>query len=273
MCALDAWTFSTFSGLRAQGWTRAEIDRAVATGAATRVRRGVYSSPSACDDAVAAAVHGGALHCITAARHEGLWVLSDDTRVHVGLRASDHSYPHVDGCTCVVHWDDRPTADAFGLPSIPRVLREILRCSGVEEFFVALESALRHQLIDRAGLDWLAAHSNDRGREALRLAKSDADSGLESLVRWRLRRRRLRVRTQVSIRGVGVVDLVIGERLIVEVDGRRNHDGPSLRHKDLVRDANAAVQGYVTLRFDYALVVHNWPLVERAILAQVDRLM
>ena len=30
------------------------------------------------------------------------------------------------------------------------------------------------------------------------------------------------------------------------------------RHKDLRRDANAAAWGYVTLRFDYAMVVHDW---------------
>ena len=58
----------------------------------------------------------------------------------------------------------------------------------------------------------------------------------------------------------------IGERLLVETDGRENHAGAERRHNDLVRDANAAAWGYVTLRFDYALVVHDWDLVERAIL-------
>ena len=49
------------------------------------------------------------------------------------------------------------------------------------------------------------------------------------------------------------------------------HEGASDRHKDLVRDAVAAAHGFDTLRFDYALVVHDWPLVEAAILAKVDR--
>jgi very-short-patch-repair endonuclease len=71
------------------------------------------------------------------------------------------------------------------------------------------------------------------------------------------------------ISSVGRVDLLIGDRLLVETDGRDNHDGISHRHKDLVRDANAAAWAYVTLRFDYALVIHDWDLVERAVLAQV----
>jgi hypothetical protein len=40
-----------------------------------------------------------------------------------------------------------------------------------------------------------------------------------------------------------------------------------------VRDAVASTYGLDTLRFDYALVVHDWPLVEAAILAKVERMM
>ena len=55
------------------------------------------------------------------------------------------------------------------------------------------------------------------------------------------------------------------------MDGVANHDGDSHRHKDLVRDANASAWGFVTLRFDYAMVVHDWKTVELAILGAVDR--
>lgn len=75
----------------------------------------------------------------------------------------------------------------------------------------------------------------------------------------------------MSVFGVGRVDAVIGERLLIEVDGRDNHDGVRMRHKDLVRDANAAIWGYTTLRFDYSLVVHDWELVEAAILGALGR--
>ena len=51
--------------------------------------------------------------------------------------------------------------------------------------------------------------------------------------------------------------------------GRRrpDHDDPPRRHKDRVRDAVAAAHGFDTLRFDYELVVHDWPVVEAAVLA------
>ena len=227
----------------------------------------MYASPETCEPARAAAGHGGELACVTAARHAGLWVLSADERVHVWLGGHGHSYTHP-SCTCVEHWDALADESTTG---VVRILRQILACHGAEDFFVALESALRRRLLSQADLAWLHAHTNDEAREALMLARADADSGLESLLRWRLRKYGLEVRTQVSIVSVGVVDLLVGDRLLIEADGRLNHDDSSLRHRDLVRDAHAATWGYITLRFDYAMIVHDWETVELAILGIVER--
>lgn len=103
------------------------------------------------------------------------------------------------------------------------------------------------------------------------LARYDADSGLESLLRLRLHLLGIRLDCQVTIATVGCVDFVVGGRLILETDGRENHDGECHRHKDLMRDAAASQLGYETLRFDYALVVHNWPVAQAAIIAALAR--
>lgn len=258
-----------FGAMRDRGISRRTIARHVAEGRLIKAARGVYADGSVCTPRLSAAAHGGALACVSAARHLGLWVLSPAEELHVGVGGHRHPRTH-DGCRCITHWDDGP-GSAFASASVPRVLRQILRCRGVEEFFVVLESALRTRQITSAGVAWLRATGGPAAREAITYARADADSGLESLVRWRLRGRGLRLRTQVSIVSVGRVDLLIGDRLLVEVDGVENHDGASHRHKDLVRDANAVIWGYVTLRFDYAMVVHDWPTVEAAILAAVDR--
>lgn len=262
---------TTYAGLRASGVSRRDISRKVKTGALIPLRRGVYAAESACSSTQAAARHGGVLGCASAARHAGIWVLDPDDTVHVWLGGHGHAYAHQD-CACKEHWDDGPApGDAFGLPSVPRILRQIRHCLGLEPFFVALESALRQGMIDDAGLAWLSATTDRATREAISFARRDADSGLESLVRWRLRRHGLRIRSQVRIVSVGAVDLLIGDRLIVEADGKENHDGPPSRHRDRVRDAHAAIWGYTTLRFDYAMILHDWPTVEMAILAVVDR--
>ena len=86
----------------------------------------------------------------------------DEREIHVWLGGHGHAYAH-DGCSCVEHWDDGPATDAFGVPSVPRILRQMLACRGVEEFFVALESALRQGLITDAGLAWLRSTTNAHG--------------------------------------------------------------------------------------------------------------
>lgn len=269
MCILPA-ALRTFGELKGAGQTRGQIAARARAGGITAVRRGVYASADACPPAVAAAAHGGALACVSAARHRGLWVLDASEAVHVWLGAHGRAYRH-DQCACVAHWDDAQRTDAFGLPSVPGILRQILGCRGLEEFFVALESALNQSAISRDDLEWLRTHTNAAAREAIAFARADAQSGLESLLRWRLRPHALGVRAQVSIVSVGRVDFLIGDRLIVEVDGKGNHASEDHRHRDLRRDANAAAWGYVTLRFDYAMVVHDWETVELAILACVDR--
>ena len=167
-----------------------------------------------------------------------------------------------------MHWTEG-TVVAGTVPSVPRTLLQIAQCSGDEAFFAALESARRQVLIDARGLRWLRAKVPPRIRPLVDLARADADSGLESIVRLRLHRRGIEVRTQVVIHETGRVDLLIGDRLLIELDGKQNHDGPVLRHKDLLRDALSAVWGYETLRFDFAMIIHDWELVEDAILTRI----
>lgn len=263
---------ATTAELYRSGMTRRMLRFNLDVGTLLRARRGVYVASGACESLAAAAAHGGHATCVTAARHLGLWVLSTDERAHVWMCDGERSYHHGETCQCVVHWGEGMADAPAALPPVARILRHLFDCQGVETFFAALESALHADMLDAAALRWLRLHSHARMREALALARSDADSGLESLLRWRLRHYALTVRTQVHVIGVGWVDVLIDDRLIVETDGRENHDGPSQRHKDLVRDANAAMWGYTSLRFDYAMVVHDWELVENAILGALGLL-
>ncbi|MGO2932668.1 DUF559 domain-containing protein [Microbacterium sp.] len=66
------------------------------------------------------------------------------------------------------------------------------------------------------------------------------------------------------------MDFVIGGRVILEADGKLNHRGDR-RHKDLMRDAAASALGYETLRFDYAMIIHDWERVVAAILPALVR--
>jgi hypothetical protein len=97
-----------------------------------------------------------------------------------------------------------------------------------------------------------------------------ADSGLEPLTRWRLLRLGIVAVPAHEIPGVGPVDLLVGDRLVIELDGG-THDTAEQRRRDARREAAAVALGYLVLRFDHAQVVHRWPEVEAAVLAVVDR--
>ncbi|WP_226531671.1 endonuclease domain-containing protein [Microbacterium paraoxydans] len=152
------------------------------------------------------------------------------------------------------------------------MLIHVYRCAGDEVFFAALESALAQRKISSAARSRIRRRLPVRAHWLVDLARSDADSGLESLLRLRLHLIGITLECQVRIPSVGKVDFVLDGLLILEADGKGNHDAPGHRHRDLVRDAAASVLGYETLRFDYAQIVHAWPTVEAAVIAAILRL-
>ena len=91
-----------------------------------------------------------------------------------------------------------------------------------------------------------------------------SDSGLETIFVVRLEPWGLRLRQQFVIAG-RPVDLLIGERLVVQIDGFAFHSTPAQRGRDVAHDAELRLRGYTVLRFTYAQVVHDWPAVERTI--------
>lgn len=248
------------------GFTRSHLSRAVREGSVIRIRRGVFATDETAPLLVRAAAHGGAVTCAGALRLHGIWVLNDDDAVHVWLGANGRVH-HRD-CDCVGHWFDGPTI--LGLAPVDDALVHVFACHGAETFFAALESALRQRKVHSIGL--LRSRLPASARWLVDLARNDADSGLESLLRLRLHILGIRLDCQVRVPGVGRVDFVIGGRLILETDGAEHHGNPSQRHRDLVRDAAASAAGFESLRFDYALVVYEWPKVQAAIVAALARM-
>ena len=249
------------------GVTRHSISSSLTSGTVIRVREGWYALAGAPHELVVAIRHGGVVGCLTAAQAHGLWVPPHEG-THVWLRDAGHRRTH-DACSCVGHWD-LPPGDHARSVTVEHALAEIAACAGEEAFFVCLESALHNRKLTKAGARWLRLVLPEASAALMDEARDSADSGIESIVRYRLLPFGITMRSQVEITGVGRVDFVIGDRLILEIDGRDNHDGASERHQDLLRDARAAALGYETLRFDYAMVLYDWPVVEAAIRAKVD---
>lgn len=110
-----------------------------------------------------------------------------------------------------------------------------------------------------------------RVRELLERCDGRAESGTESLARLRLRRRHLKVTPQVVIPGVGRVDLVVGNRLVIEVDSWAHHSSYEAYEHDRYRDLVLGELGYLVIRLTYRRVMHDWASAERSVMAMVGR--
>lgn len=105
-------------------------------------------------------------------------------------------------------------------------------------------------------LSWLVPYVN-RG----------AMSGSETRVRFFLERRGVKVRSQVNIPGVGPVDTVAGNSLIIECDSDAYHSSKRSYEKDRARDLAARLLGYETVRLSFPQIWYDWAATQQSILA------
>jgi very-short-patch-repair endonuclease len=140
------------------------------------------------------------------------------------------------------------------------VLADVRRCMSVEDYLITLDSTL----FSRPSL--FAAVSRAGHPVTIGAIDGTGESGTETAL-WLRLRDHLPLRRQVTIPGVGRVDVLVGERLIIEVDSRTHHARTPDYERDRRRDARASVRGYRVLRFTYTQVFSHWPSVEAAIMA------
>jgi very-short-patch-repair endonuclease len=263
------------SALDRLGVSRDARSAAIASGSVVAVRRGWYGVPDAPADVVAAVRVGGALTGASVARLHGLWLLKDD-RLHVRVSGSasrlrspaDRGIALTQEHGVCVHYRERPggVRDLPARDGLPRALAEMFTCGGALPATIALDSALNTGELDAAGRAELRRIVTARARRFVDGADPLCDSGLETIARLLLVSRRVRHRTQAWIRGVGRVDLLIGDRLVVELDGAGFHiDAPDFE-EDRRRGLELARQGYLLVRLTYRMVMDDWDTTRATVL-------
>lgn len=143
-------------------------------------------------------------------------------------------------------------------------------CLSADDVVACLDSVMNLGLATTDELRWMLPPSWAKAQTLLDRCDR-AESGSESLVRLRLRRRNLRVRVQVRIEGVGRVDLLVGDRLVIEVDSRTHHTATAQYHSDRFRDQRLVELGYRVIRVTWEQVMFGWEPAEHAIMAAVHR--
>jgi len=266
---------TTRRGLLSQGYTVRGIAAAVHRGDLIRARRGNYLARDAPADLVAAVRVGGRLTCVNELRARGVWVV-DDHRVHIRAAPNasrlrdpgERSRPYRPDGRCRLHWSD-PVDDAHARRahvSTVDALVDAARCLPTPWLRASLDSAVRIGAIGSRGLRLLQA--DPVIHPLLARIDTSAASGLETIARELARHLGFAVRTQFAIDGVGFVDLVVEDWIVVETDGAEFHTGAAFA-RDRRRDAVVASTGRTPLRFSYAQLVHDPAVVTRALIAAV----
>lgn len=251
--------------LKARGITDADIRKSVRSGDLRRLRMGWYAEPVADPIVRQAVAAGGVLSCISALRHYGIWLPPNNSRVHVRL-------PLRDRC-------DRKSCRGYGqMPPLSSAVDPLLvayncaaRCLDRESFVAVSDSILYGTDYELADVRGAISAGPRRLMDLLERCDPGAMSGTESIARLRFRAAGLRVRSQVRIAGVGFVDLLIGDRLIVECDSKEFHTGAPDYQKDRTRDRKSLAAGYITIRLTYEDVMYRWAEVLADVLDVVKR--
>jgi very-short-patch-repair endonuclease len=204
-----------------------------------------------------------------------VWVVGDD-RIHVVVEGNacqlrSPADPHRRLCGAdrtVTHWRDSSERSRLIVDPVA-ALEDLCVCASPAHVTASADSVLHRNPGRRGALVSLAHRMPAAYRQALLAADGICESGIETLF-W-LSFRHTAARRQVPIEGVGDVDFLLGDRLVVEVDGERFHTDPLAFETDRRRDAHLSALGFRVLRFSYRQVMERWPEVEAAVYAEITR--
>lgn len=238
--------------LIAGGLTDNDLRRMVRRGELAVERRGWYSTPGADSDALLAARGYGALSGPTALDKHGIWVPPGYEEVHI--RAGKDAMRRGTACC-------RPPGPPLPVHSIldpvPLALCSAVGCMSPDDWIVVADSVLNSQGLDVELLPAMLPRANATIEMLLAECDPRSQSGTETMVRTRLRRRGHDVVVQPNLIGLGWFDLRVG-RLLIECDSKLHHTSLENYRKDRRRDRKSLARGYSTMRLTYDDVLYGW---------------
>jgi very-short-patch-repair endonuclease len=229
-----------------------------------RLRIGHFADPSASSDLKLAHTLGGRPTCVTAARLHGLRTLRDrGLHVEFGLHEACIRAPYG---RAVTHWVTSRSAGALAAPLTAVAMA--VRCLPALEAICVVDSALQSSLVTKNDL---LRQLPSNAWQLIELADGRSESVTETVFRIGAGEAGLHPQPQFPLPGGKRADFLIGERLLVELDGAEHHAGTEAFAADRDRDALMAAYGYDVLRFTYDQVIHRWEEVLSVLLLVTRR--
>jgi len=244
-----------------------------------RLATGAYALPGAPSDIVAARLGGGLLTCVSLAERMGLPLLRTPRGPHIAV-PSDRRV--VRGSALPpgthVHWDAalvdgrrrRVSSEGAGSDApwsrlavpLDLALLHAIACLPFREVVALWDAAVNRGLVEVVDLDARRPARSGRLRfDAVRRAVDGRSQSIpETFLRLALRRAGLRVEPQPLVEGVGHVDLLVEDLVVVEADGYAYHQDRRAFAEDRRRDRQVAMLGLRSLRYTYHDVVDRTEL-------------
>lgn len=275
--------------LLANGFASRELTIAVRAGEVIRARQGWYLPADSREDVVRAIRVGGRLASVSAAATYGLAVPhAFPLHVHVPHRDSrlrTESDPKVHlgdepGATTVIHRGrlEKPAPKSRLRVSLIDSLAQVTRTESNSDAVACLDSALHLGLVAPSAMNDLFCALPERVKHLESQLDGKSDGYPESVTRCLLLQSGIVAQTQVSVLGERWIDLLIGDRLALEIDGAGKYtqdmtpaEVARRMNADRVRDAFLEALGYHVIRLSYRMIVFDWPATLAMIQAVMDR--
>ena len=262
--ARSQWGVVSLAQLRALGLSLGAVKHRARVGRLRRLHRGVYAIGGAALPregrhlaAVLACGPGAVLSHVSAAVHWGL-LTYDAPQPHVTAPASKAGVPGI-RLHRTRSLDVRETTTHRGIPitTLARTLLDLAATAPTNHLEHAIGQAMRNELYDHAAIERVL--DGRPGTRALRRATADDPGFTRSELERRFRALCRRAGLPRPLCNVHVADadhhphevdfFFPSHRLIVEVDGWRDHGTRVAFERDRAKDAALVAAGYAVLRF------------------------
>lgn len=207
--------------------------------------------------------NGLLIGCLSALKLYGLWVPFDRS-THF-ITAPNGSKPKISQCslhrprarTRLANHEIPTRAQSLVVP-LQDAIEQALYYHEDETGLIILDSALNKGFINPYFADVAIANVQSHKRRVLNRYVTESQSGSETRVRNFLQSHNYKVQTQVFIDGIGRVDLLVGDSLIIECDSTTFHSQPLNVTTDRERDLQAHLHGFARIRLSYQQIWHQW---------------
>jgi len=233
-------------------------------------RGGVVFAPGTDWPLIACRMLGGLLTCHSALEYYSLPELPHPGAVHVAIPSSRGRVRSLGGV--VVHREPARWPPGMSPPvAPPRLLvARMLRCAEEIPAVVVADAALRRGLVSRAELAAMLRSNRSGGplgHRRLARCREKARSPIESIARLELEDAGHSVEVGVDVPGVGEVDMLVDDRLLLETDGYQFHSSKGDWANDRRREQRLIAQGrlWVRLTYDDVMSGRTIPIVEAAL--------